>query len=42
MLAIGGELLSGRVKDNNIGHLAEMLMLSGIAAFAGPHFCHLK
>jgi molybdenum cofactor synthesis domain-containing protein len=30
MLAIGDELLSGRTKDKNIGHLAEMLTLSGI------------
>ncbi|MCA1970716.1 MAG: competence/damage-inducible protein A [Rhizobium sp.] len=30
MLAIGDELLSGRTKDKNIGHLAEVLTLSGI------------
>jgi molybdenum cofactor synthesis domain-containing protein len=30
MLAIGDELLSGRTKDRNIGHLADMLTLSGI------------
>ena len=30
MLAIGDELLSGRTKDKNIGHIAEMLTLSGI------------
>ncbi len=30
MLAIGDELLSGRTKDKNIGHLADMLALSGI------------
>ena len=30
MLAIGDELLSGRTKDKNIGHLAEMLTLSGV------------
>jgi molybdenum cofactor synthesis domain-containing protein len=30
MLAIGDELLSGRTKDKNIGHLADMLQLSGI------------
>lgn len=30
MLAIGDELLSGRTKDKNIGHLAELLTLSGI------------
>ncbi len=30
MLAIGDELLSGRTKDKNIGHLAEMLTLAGI------------
>ena len=30
MLAIGDELLSGRTKDKNIGHLADMLTLSGI------------
>ncbi len=30
MLAIGDELLSGRTKDKNIGHLADMLLLSGI------------
>jgi molybdenum cofactor synthesis domain-containing protein len=30
MLAIGDELLSGRTKDKNIGHLAEMLTLSAI------------
>lgn len=30
MLAIGDELLSGRTRDRNIGHLAEMLTLAGI------------
>jgi molybdenum cofactor synthesis domain-containing protein len=30
MLAIGDELLSGRTKDKNIGHLAEMMALAGI------------
>ncbi|NRP73823.1 Nicotinamide-nucleotide amidohydrolase PncC [Ensifer psoraleae] len=30
MLAIGDELLSGRTKDKNIGHLAEMLTMVGI------------
>lgn len=30
MLAIGDEILSGRTKDRNIGHLAEMLTLAGI------------
>lgn len=30
MLAIGDELLSGRTKDRNIGHLADLLTLSGI------------
>lgn len=30
MLAIGDELLSGRTKDKNIGHLADMLFLAGI------------
>ncbi|ASY62926.1 Molybdopterin binding motif, CinA N-terminal domain [Sinorhizobium sojae CCBAU 05684] len=30
MLAIGDELLSGRTKDKNIGHLADMLTLLGI------------
>ncbi len=30
MLAIGDELLSGRTKDKNIGHLAETLTVSGI------------
>ncbi|MDP9840537.1 molybdenum cofactor synthesis domain-containing protein [Neorhizobium huautlense] len=30
MLAIGDELLSGRTKDKNIGHLADLLTLSGI------------
>lgn len=30
MLAIGDELLSGRTKDRNIGHLAEMLTAVGI------------
>lgn len=30
MLAIGDELLSGRTKDKNIGHLADVLTLSGI------------
>jgi molybdenum cofactor synthesis domain-containing protein len=30
MLAIGDELLSGRTKDRNIGHLAEMLTVAGI------------
>lgn len=30
MLAIGDELLSGRTKDKNIGHLADMLYLAGI------------
>lgn len=30
MLAIGDELLSGRTKDRNIAHLAEMLTLAGI------------
>ena len=30
MLAIGDELLSGRTKDKNIGHLADMLTLAGI------------
>lgn len=29
-LAIGDELLSGRTKDKNVGHLAEMLTLAGI------------
>lgn len=30
MLAIGDELLSGRTKDRNIGHLAEVMTLLGI------------
>jgi molybdenum cofactor synthesis domain-containing protein len=30
MLVIGDEILSGRTKDKNIGHLADMLTLSGI------------
>jgi molybdenum cofactor synthesis domain-containing protein len=30
ILAVGDELLSGRTKDKNIGHLAELLTLSGI------------
>jgi molybdenum cofactor synthesis domain-containing protein len=30
MLAIGDELLSGRTKDKNIGHLADVLTLAGI------------
>jgi molybdenum cofactor synthesis domain-containing protein len=30
MLAIGDELLSGRTKDKNIGHLAEALTMAGI------------
>ncbi|MEF0939015.1 competence/damage-inducible protein A [Rhizobium sp. BR 362] len=30
MLAIGDELLSGRTKDKNIGHLADVMLLSGI------------
>lgn len=30
MLAIGDELLSGRTKDKNIGHLADMLTLAAI------------
>ncbi|KQS63192.1 molybdenum cofactor biosynthesis protein [Rhizobium sp. Leaf371] len=30
MLAIGDELLSGRTKDKNIGHLADLLTISGI------------
>jgi len=30
MLAIGDELLSGRTKDKNIGHLADMLTLNGV------------
>ncbi|MGE7369114.1 competence/damage-inducible protein A [Neorhizobium sp. NPDC001467] len=30
ILAIGDELLSGRTKDKNIGHLADLLTLSGI------------
>ncbi|MFN7101564.1 MAG: competence/damage-inducible protein A [Pseudorhizobium sp.] len=30
MLAIGDELLSGRTKDKNIGHLADILTLAGI------------
>jgi molybdenum cofactor synthesis domain-containing protein len=30
ILAIGDELLSGRTKDKNIGHLAELLTLAGI------------
>lgn len=30
MLAIGDELLSGRTKDKNIGHLADMLTIAGI------------
>ncbi|KQV83577.1 competence/damage-inducible protein A [Rhizobium sp. Root1220] len=30
MLAIGDELLSGRTKDKNIGHLADMLLLAAI------------
>jgi molybdopterin-biosynthesis enzyme MoeA-like protein len=30
MLAIGDELLSGRTKDKNIGHLADVLTMSGI------------
>ncbi|MEE2952297.1 MAG: competence/damage-inducible protein A [Pseudomonadota bacterium] len=30
MLAIGDELLSGRTKDKNIGHFAEVMTLSGI------------
>ncbi|MGF9562112.1 competence/damage-inducible protein A [Neorhizobium sp. JUb45] len=30
MLAIGDELLSGRTKDKNIGHLADLLTMAGI------------
>ena len=30
MLAIGDELLSGRTKDKNIGHLAEVMTMAGI------------
>ncbi|KQT88472.1 molybdopterin-binding protein [Aurantimonas sp. Leaf443] len=30
MLAIGDEILSGRTKDKNIGHLAELLTVAGI------------
>ena len=30
MLAIGDELLSGRTKDKNIGHLADVLQVAGI------------
>lgn len=30
MVAIGDEILSGRTKDRNIGHLAEILTLAGI------------
>ena len=30
MLAIGDELLSGRTKDKNIGHLADLLTIAGI------------
>ncbi len=30
MLAIGDELLSGRTKDKNIGHLADVLTAAGI------------
>lgn len=30
ILAIGDELLSGRTKDKNIGHLADVLLLAGI------------
>ncbi|UHS56765.1 competence/damage-inducible protein A [Agrobacterium vaccinii] len=30
MLAIGDELLSGRTKDKNIGHLADVMTISGI------------
>ena len=30
MVAIGDELLSGRTKDKNIGHLADMLTAVGI------------
>lgn len=30
MLAIGDELLSGRTKDKNIGHLADILTIAGI------------
>ena len=30
MLAIGDELLSGRTKDRNVGHLADVLTLIGI------------
>ncbi|MGV1752620.1 competence/damage-inducible protein A [Agrobacterium sp. CG674] len=30
MLAIGDELLSGRTKDKNIGHLADVLTMAGI------------
>ncbi|EEX90269.1 molybdopterin-binding protein, partial [Brucella ceti] len=30
MLAIGDELLSGRTKDRNIGHLADVLTAAGI------------
>ncbi|MBO0661481.1 competence/damage-inducible protein A [Jiella sp. CQZ9-1] len=30
MLAIGDELLSGRTKDKNIGHLAEVMTVAGI------------
>lgn len=30
MLAIGDELLSGRTKDRNIGHLSEVLTIAGI------------
>ncbi len=30
MVAIGDELLSGRTKDKNIGHLADMMTMVGI------------
>ncbi len=30
MLAIGDELLSGRTRDRNIGHLADVLLIAGI------------
>ena len=30
MIVIGDEILSGRTKDKNIGHLADLLTLSGI------------
>jgi molybdopterin-biosynthesis enzyme MoeA-like protein len=36
-LAIGDELLSGRTRDKNIGHLAELLTAAGIESAGSPH-----